>query len=114
MSNLKFKGLFIAAVILVCLYGIIGIPTSMADITKNWEKNIKLGLDLKGGSQLVIQMQLQDAFKAEADSVIQRMRDELAKANVQYTEISRNDPQRLQDAETIQIDVKGIPATRAG
>jgi preprotein translocase subunit SecD len=114
MSNLKFKGLFIAAVIVVCIYGIIGIPTSTAEIKQNWSKNIRLGLDLKGGSQLVIQMQLQDAFKAEADSVIQRMRDELAKANVQYTEVSRNDPQRLQDAETIQIDVKGVPATRAG
>jgi preprotein translocase subunit SecD len=114
MSNLKFKGLFIAAIIVVCIYGIVGIPTSTAEIKDNWSKNIRLGLDLKGGSQLVIQMQLQDAFKSEADSAIQRMRDELAKANVQYGEVSRNDPQRLQDADTIQIDVKGVPATRAG
>ena len=65
-SNLKFKALFIVAVILVCLYGIIGIPKSKDEIVQNFQKNIRLGLDLRGGSQLVMQVQVQDAFKAEA------------------------------------------------
>ena len=33
----------------------------------NWKQNIRLGLDLRGGSHLVLQVQVQDAFKAEAD-----------------------------------------------
>ncbi len=41
------------------------------------KNNIRLGLDLKGGSQLMLQVQLQDAFKADADTVIQRLQDEL-------------------------------------
>ena len=42
-------------------------PTSKQQLVDNWQKNIHLGLDLKGGSQLVLQVQIQDAFKAEAE-----------------------------------------------
>src|SRR5438105_3552147 len=105
MSNLKFKFLFIAAVILISIYGIIGVPTSTAQLKENWSKNIRLGLDLKGGSHLVIQMQLQDAFKSEADLAIQRMREDLARQGIEFTDINRNDPKTLQEADTIQINV---------
>src|SRR5438105_9853576 len=113
-NNLKFKALFIAAVILVCIYGIIGIPKSKQELLDNWQHNIRLCLDLKGGSHLVLQVQLQDAFKAEADSVIQRMKDVLAKANVPAGDINRNDPNSLTTADTIQINVAGVAATKAG
>ncbi len=112
--NLKIKAAVIIAVVLICLYGVIGIPKSGADIAKNFENNIKLGLDLKGGTQLVMQVQLQDAFKAVADGVIERMKDELRKANIEPGEITRNEPNRVEDADKIEVDIKGIPATRAG
>ncbi len=92
-SNLKFRAIAIVVVILVCVYGIIGLPTSKAELVDNWKKNIRLGLDLKGGSQLVLQVQVQDAFKAEADRVIERLKDELSKAGIAYAEMDRNDPQ---------------------
>ena len=66
-SNLKFRAIAIVVVILVCVYGIIGLPTSKQELIDNWKKNIRLGLDLKGGSQLMLQVKLQDAFKADAD-----------------------------------------------
>jgi preprotein translocase subunit SecD len=112
-NNLKFRVIAIVVVILVCLYGIIGLPKSKQDIVDTWKKNIRLGLDLKGGSELVLQIRLQDAFKAEADSVISRLRDELRKATIDYTDLSRNDPQSIQEAGTIQVDIKGIPPTKA-
>ena len=65
----KSSGIIIA-VILVCIYGVIGIPKSKDELVANWKKNIHLGLDLSGGTQLVMQVQLQDAFKAVADSVM--------------------------------------------
>ena len=68
-------------------------------------------LDLKGGSQLVLQVQIQDAFKAEADTAIERMKETIK--DIPFTEISRNDPKTLADAGSIQIDVKGVPATKA-
>jgi len=113
-NNLKFKILAIVVVMLVCIYGIIGLPKSTAELVANWKRNIHLGLDLKGGSQLVLQVQIQDAFKAEADSVIQRLKDELGKARIQYVEMSRNEPATIQTADTIQIDIKGVPPTSAG
>jgi preprotein translocase subunit SecD len=113
-SNLKVRVAIIIAVILVCVYGIIGLPTSKAQIINNLKNNIRLGLDLKGGSQLVIQVQIQDAFKAEADDVINRMKDALRKAAIEYTDINRNNPETIQEADQIQINVSGIPATKGG
>lgn len=112
--NLKYKALFIVAVILVCVYGIIGIPKSKAEIVENFQKNIKLGLDLRGGSQLVMQVQVQDAFKAEADATIERMKDEMRKANIDFASIDRNDPASLETADTIQINVKNVPSVKSG
>jgi preprotein translocase subunit SecD len=113
-NNLKMRIVIIVAVILVCVYGIIGLPTSKAQIVDNLKNNIRLGLDLKGGSQLVIQVQLQDAFKAEADDVINRMKDALRKAAIEYTDITRNNPETIQEADSIMINVSGIPATKGG
>jgi preprotein translocase subunit SecD len=113
-NNLKIRVLVIIVIILACVYGIIGLPTSKAQLLANWSRNIHLGLDLKGGSQLVLQVQIQDAFKAEADSVIQRLKDQLNGKGIAYTEMMRNDPQTLQAADSIEIDVKGVPPTRAG
>lgn len=107
-KNLTMKTVAIIAIILVCLYGIIGLPKSKAELIANWNQNIKLGLDLKGGSHLVLQVQVQDAFKAEADRVIESLKEQLKKSNVDYASIDRNDPQRLEDAETVQITVKGV------
>ncbi len=62
--NIKIRIAIIIAVVLVCIYGVIGIPKSKDELVANWKKNIHLGLDLSGGTQLVMQVQLQDAFKA--------------------------------------------------
>jgi preprotein translocase subunit SecD len=119
MNNVKYRAIAIVVVILICIYGIIGnrgdfgIPTSKEALITNWNNNIRLGLDLKGGSQLMLQVQLQDAFKAEADSVIQKLKDELPKSNITYVEMYRNDPNTLASANTIQVDIKGVPATVA-
>ncbi|HXP85880.1 MAG TPA: protein translocase subunit SecD [Bryobacteraceae bacterium] len=107
--NLKFRVIAIAAVILACIYGIVGLPKSKAELIANWNKNIKLGLDLRGGSQLVMQVQLQDAFKAEADSSIDRIKEQLTTARMAWGDLSRNDPDSLQNADTIQINIAGIP-----
>src|SRR5438034_5415327 len=111
-KNLTTKTLVIAATILLCIYGIIGLPKSKADLMKNLEKNVRLGLDLRGGSHLILQVQVQDAVKAEADQTIERLKEELAKANIDYGGADRNDPQRIEDADTIQINIKGVAAQK--
>ncbi len=91
-SNIKIRFGIIIAVILVCLYGMIGIPKSKDELLANWKKNIHLGLDLSGGTQLVMQVQLQDAFKASADNVIEAA--EAGAAEGQHYSYRRDHPQR--------------------
>src|ERR1700689_146364 len=112
--NVKIKAAIIIAVILVCLYGIIGIPKSKDELVANWKKNIHLGLDLSGGTQLVMQVQIQDAFKAAADSTIDALRQELQKDGITPAgDITRNDPNSIDDANKIEIDVKGVPSDKS-
>ena len=110
--KLTARTIFIVAVLLLCVYGIIGFPKSPADLRSNIARNIHLGLDLKGGSHLVLQVQVQDAAKSEAEQTMERLKEELRKAGIDYTAMDRNDPTRVEDAGKIQIDVKGIPATK--
>ncbi len=60
-SNLKWKALFIIGVILICIIGLVGRPDfppkSWAGIKSNFADSIKLGLDLQGGTHLILQVQ---------------------------------------------------------
>jgi preprotein translocase subunit SecD len=111
-KNVTGRTVVIVVTILVCVFGIIGFPKSGAGLIENVKNNIRLGLDLKGGSHLVLQVHVQDAVKTEADGAIERMKDELKKQGVDYTSIDRNDPATVADAKDIEIDVKGVAATK--
>jgi preprotein translocase subunit SecD len=113
MKSLKWKAALIAAITLACLYGVFGLPRSKEELIANWNRNIRLGLDLRGGSLLVVQVQLQDAFKVEANTQIERLKEELAKQSIPYQSIAHNDPQTLADADKIAIEVRGIPAEKS-
>jgi preprotein translocase subunit SecD len=72
-SQLKWKFIIIFTVVLVCVYGMFGrpdVPTSGTAIKQNFINNIKLGLDLRGGSHLVLQVQLQEAIGMRCDQAI--------------------------------------------
>src|SRR5271154_3897682 len=68
-SQLKWKFIFILLVILVCIFGLIGIPfpTSFGQIRQNLSDRIHLGLDLRGGSHLVLQVQVDEAIGQRTD-----------------------------------------------
>jgi preprotein translocase subunit SecD len=92
--NLKWKALFIAAVILACLYGLLGLPTfptSWADVKDNFSRRIKLGLDLQGGTQLVLQVQVQEAVGLETDQTVDRLTSLLREKSIRYDERRRVD-----------------------
>ena len=112
-KNLNTKTIVIIVTVLICVYGIIGIPKSLADMKTHLAQNIRLGLDLKGGSRLVLQVQVQDAAKAEAQNTIARLKDDLRKANVDFASMDTNDPTTPEQAESIQITVKGIPVDKS-
>src|SRR5207248_2607075 len=62
---------------------------------------------------LVLQVQVQDAVKAEADQTMERMKEELRKQNIDYTSMDRNDPNRVEDADKVEISIKGVPSTKS-
>ncbi len=113
-KSLRTKAAVIVAVILICIYGIIGIPKSKDELIANWNHNIKLGLDLRGGSHLVLQVQVQDAFIAEAQQVVEGLKDALAKAGITYTSIENTEPKSIQDADKVAIHIRGVAPEKAG
>ncbi len=112
--NLRIKFFFIVAVILVCIYGIIGIPTSKAQLIANWHKNINLGLDLRGGTYLVVQVKQQDAFNAQAGADAERLKTAATQAGIQFSSIDVDEAKDLQTAVKAALVVKGVSATQAG
>ena len=92
--NLKWKALFILVVILLCIYFLIGypvFPTSLAQVKDNFSKQIKLGLDLQGGTHLILQVQVQEAIAQETDTTVDRLTTLLRSKNIRYDEVRRVD-----------------------
>jgi preprotein translocase subunit SecD len=113
LKNLTARSVVIIVVILLCVYGIIGLPTSGSALMKNLQKNIRLGLDLRGGSYLLLEIQVQDAAKAEALQLIDRLKEDCRKQNLQCGAFESNDPQAVEQTDDIQIDIKGASSAVA-
>jgi len=92
--NLKWKAIFIALVIVGCIYGLIGLPTfptSLAQLKDNFGHQIKLGLDLQGGTHLILQVQTQEAIAQETDQTVDRLTTQMRAKNIRYEEVRRVD-----------------------
>jgi preprotein translocase subunit SecD len=108
-SILKWKALFIFAVIVLCVVGLIGFPatpTSWSAIKSNFGSRIKLGLDLQGGTQLILQVQVHEAVSQDTDQTLDRATTLLRDRNIKYDEI-----RKLSDT---QILVHNIASEQAG
>ena len=87
--QLKWKFIFILIVILVCILGIVGFPTSLAALKENLADRIKLGLDLKGGSHLVLQVQVDEAIGQRCDQTVDQLNKQLHEKNINVGDIRR-------------------------
>jgi len=107
-KNLTIKIVGIFTVLIFFLFGIFGIPKSFtpAGLLAAMQERIHLGLDLKGGTHLILQVQVNDAINADSDRSIERLKDDLKAKNINYAEIAKPNPQ--QNPELIVI--KGIPS----
>src|SRR6266436_5438470 len=116
--NLKWKALFILAVILFCLYFLFGypeFPTSLAQVKDNFSKQIKLGLDLQGGTHLILQVQVQEAIAQETDTTVDRLTTQLRTKNIHYDEVRRVDDTHilLRNIDSSQLSqVRDIVSTQ--
>src|SRR5574340_223728 len=92
--NLKWKLLFIFVAILVCVYSIFGLPnfpTSFTQVKDNFTKQIKLGLEIQGGTHLILQVQVQEAIAQETDQTVDRITSQMRTKNIPYEEVRRVD-----------------------
>jgi len=92
--NLKWKIIFIFAVILLCTYFILGMPTfptSLAQIKDNFTQQIKLGLDLQGGTHMILQVQVQEAVAQETEQTVERLTTAMRSKGIRYDEARRAD-----------------------
>jgi len=85
-------------------------PTSWAGIKSNFANNIKLGLDLQGGTHLILQVQVQEAVSQETDQMLDHLMTQLRDKNIKYEELRKlNDTQIL--AHNIAPEQAGAVST---
>ena len=106
-KNQLWKLVLIIGTLLVFLFGIFGMPKSFTGqgLAAALQDRIHLGLDLRGGTHLILQVQVNDAVNADSDHAIERMKEDLKNAKINYTEISKPDPANSPD----HVVIKGVP-----
>jgi preprotein translocase subunit SecD len=105
-KNLNSKIALIIAVLLICVYGIIGIPSGFSGqaLKDSLTRRIHLGLDLRGGAHLILEVVVSEAVNAETDNLVGLVQQELRKAHVTFTRVYKPDPAKPQ-----VIRIEGIP-----
>src|ERR1700688_5304206 len=91
-SNLRWKAVITALVVLVCVFGLVGLPafpTSVSQLRDNISKRIKLGLDLQGGTHLILQVQVNEAAGLETDQTIDHLSTQLRDKNIRYEDLRK-------------------------
>ncbi|NIW38855.1 MAG: protein translocase subunit SecD, partial [Gemmatimonadetes bacterium] len=79
-------------------------PRSTDDLKRNLSDRINLGLDLRGGMHLILQVKVEEAINSETDQLAERLRTLLREQDIDYQAIRKADPTHVQ--------VTGIPATQ--
>ena len=69
-----------------------GFPPSVAKM----KQKVQLGLDLRGGTHLVLQVVTDDAIRAETDQAVESLRQQLTKENIVYRQLIRNQSNTVQ------------------
>ncbi|GGA69552.1 protein translocase subunit SecD [Edaphobacter acidisoli] len=101
-KNIAGKTAFIIGVLLVFCFGIFGIPRG--GLVESIKRNINLGLDLKGGSHLVLQVHVAEAVGSETDRAVAELEQDFQKANISGVTVGKRD---LAHPEV--ISVTGVP-----
>ena len=110
-KNLGWKVILIIVTLLVFVWGfILGTnpqrslqAIKQGGLLAGIQQNISLGLDLKGGTHLILQVKVNDAVNAASDQVVEQLKAQLKSANINYAEISKPDT-NFPD----HIQIKGI------
>src|SRR5271163_3597333 len=108
-KNYLWKLGLILGTLLFFLFGIFGIPQSFSGsgLLAAMTKRINLGLDLKGGTHLILQVQVNDAVNVDAQNAIEVLKQQLRTRKIDYADITQPDQQNNPD----HILLKGVQSS---
>src|SRR5438046_8582691 len=106
-KNLGWNLALTSVTLLFFLFGIFGIPKSFSGsgLLASLRDRIKRGRDLTGGAHLILQVRVNDAINGDSDRAVERLKDELSRRKINYTDINKPDPANNPD----EIVIKGVP-----
>ncbi len=107
-KNLLWKLALIVGTLIVFLFGIFGIPQSFSGqgLLASMTNRIHLGLDLRGGTHLILQVQVNDAINVDSDNAVEILKEQLNKKKIAFADISKPDAINNPD----RVVLKGVPA----
>jgi preprotein translocase subunit SecD len=106
-KNLGWKVIVIAVTLVVFIFGIFGVPDTWSGggLLAALQKRINLGLDLKGGTHLILQVQVNDAVNVDSDNALERLKTDMRSHKISYADITKPDTANHPE----QIVIKGVP-----
>lgn len=106
-KNLTKKTILIVVVLAICVLGITGIPSGFSGsaLKESFLKRIQLGLDLKGGTHLVLQVMVNEAVGTTTDSDAAHIQQDLQQNGVTVGSVVKPDPK----AHPELIQINGAP-----
>src|SRR5213083_258860 len=88
----RTRFLIILGVTVLAIALFAGFPPSVAKM----KEKVHLGLDLRGGTHLVLQVVTDDAIRAETDQSIETMKQQLNKENIVFRQLARTQTDTFQ------------------
>jgi preprotein translocase subunit SecD len=99
-KNLNGKIALIVAVLAVFVFGIIGVAwvpwpgQAPKPLLQAVTDRVHLGLDLRGGAHLILQVVVSEAISAETDNTVGRIQQDLKTANLSFSQVYKPDPNK--------------------
>jgi len=111
-KNFRWKFVLIVGTLLFFLFGIFGKPSSFSrqGLLDGLTDHIHLGLDLKGGTHLILQVQVNDAVNVVAQNAVEVLKEQMHTRKIDYSDASQSDPQNNPD----RIVLKGVQPSARG
>ncbi len=94
------------ATLIIFVLGIFGIPKSFngQGLLAAMGEHIHLGLDLRGGTHLILQVQVNDAVNVDAQNAIEVLKEQMRSRKIDFSDIFQPDQQNNPD----HIVIKGV------
>src|SRR5579863_2865993 len=108
-KTLLWKLGVILGTLFVFLFGIFGVPKTFSGqgLMASVGDHIHLGLDLRGGTHLILQVQVNDAVNVDAQNAIEVLKQQMRGHKIDYADIIQPDQQNNPD----HIQIKGVQAS---